>query len=58
MTDLEKLKTVFDEIGVEYTHHLNKSFDHFIMTGEDNSDVCDGDLVSINFKDGKFTHID
>lgn len=50
MTDLEKLKAVFDDIGVNYNDNgwcINLSSCQNII-----------DSIDLHFEDGKFTHID
>lgn len=56
-TDLEKLKAVFDDIGVEYKGYMEYGERSKILlriTGDASKDIA----LWFSFKDGKFTHID
>ena len=54
MTDLEKLKAVFDEIGVSYKEDSSKMNNvNFLVLDSD----YDNRYIYINFTDGKFVDI-
>lgn len=53
MTDLEKLKAVFDDIGVDSLRVGNSATTEYLYLEQE-----DDRIIYLNFKDGKFTHID